>query len=351
MSFDLVVAGVRASSALRVANLSAPVLGGDLFAGGSPTITPGSWTGAPALTYSLEVNGAEVASGSQATVEAYVFALADEGFSAQVLEIPNGDVGGQVGSNTPTVDLAAKVAALYAAVSWTCYGIFLARRKALDVSVVSDTHVETWVNQGTGSDATQATDTSRPTWSDTAVNSLPGLTLDGGDYLATGNVDSSGCTAYILTAMLTDSLTSLHIPAEYGDVSGSGIRLRINDTVGGGSVGTHAARGAVARASSVATSYPCTSPTVVSGTWDSALATAETEIVVDGANVTASRPVNGNNASGVIASQPVVVGRSAPGTNYLTGALAAVIVAGGGTAIPTATETAVAALLRAAWGL
>lgn len=328
-----------------------PVLGGDLYAGGSPAITPGTWSGSPSLTYSLEVDGVEVESGDQATVEAYVFTLGDEGFTAELFEIPNGDTGSAVASNAETVDLAAKIIALFAAVSWTVLGLFLARRKALDVQVVSDTHVETWANWGTGSDATQATDAARFTWSDTAINGLPAVTADGNDTCPTANLDSTGATAYSLASLFQDSVTAFHVPAEYGDVAGSGIALRINDSAGAGSVGVQTRITQSSRAQSVATSYPMTSPGVVTGTWDTALTSNETEIRHDGSNVTDSRPVNGNNSAGAVSSQPLTLGSRVGGANPTTGAIAVTCLAYGATAIPTTTLSDVAGIVRAAWGL
>lgn len=328
-------------------NTVAPVLGGATYAGGSPAITPGTWSGAPTLTYSLEVDGQQVASGNEAAVEAYVYTLADEGLDAVLYEIPNGATGSQVASNTVAIDLAARIAALYTAAGLVTPGIFLVRRSALDLSLVGSA-VETWINRGTGGNATQATGTSRPTYSATAVNSRPGMTLDSGDILATPTINLSAYTAVALTVICSDSDAASKIIAEFSpnaSTSAGGFYLSSNEIAGtmrflaNGGLLTSANSGAETLAS----------PKVVTGTVDVALATDEAEIRVSGANATASRSHNGNGTA--LGNYKLNIGARSGPTAGMTGAICAVVLAAGTTAIPTSTVAEVEALLAGAWGL
>lgn len=134
------------------ANTVAPTLGGGMYAGSSPAITPGIWTGSPTLTYSLEVNGVEVASGTEAEVEAYVYAIADEGLDAQLREIPNGNAALQASSGTVRI--------------WNPLedsGIKLWLRADKGITLAS-TKVSAWVSQAGDASLAQATDATRPTF-------------------------------------------------------------------------------------------------------------------------------------------------------------------------------------------
>ncbi len=84
-------------------NLSAPVLTGPVLVGSSFTVTPGSWSGSPTLTYTLYRDG--VADGTQvgrtlAQINAYLQVSADVKPLLTVKEIPNGLTGSAVTSNS-----------------------------------------------------------------------------------------------------------------------------------------------------------------------------------------------------------------------------------------------------------
>lgn len=75
----------RVASAGGVTVVSAPELGGDLYAGGSPTVTAPVYSdgGAPD-SYTLLVDGQAVETGDEAAIEAYTFTFADERRTAVV---------------------------------------------------------------------------------------------------------------------------------------------------------------------------------------------------------------------------------------------------------------------------
>src|SRR5690606_8481992 len=134
---------------------------------------------------------------------------------------------------------------------------------------------------GSGGDATQATGTARPAYNATASNGLPVSTLDGGDYLVTPGIDLSGATAAVLMILISDADTAGKIPVEWGTTgsvsTAGGIAIITNDG-GAGGLGAYGRRDASASIARSAASYPMTSPAVVTGTWDLALETNETEI-------------------------------------------------------------------------
>jgi hypothetical protein len=302
-------------------NTSAPVLG-EAYAGASPAITAGTWSGSPTLTYSLKVNGVEVVAGDEATVEAYVYVLGDEGYDAILYEIPDGTTGSQVASDTVAVDLMTKIIEVATAASIASLGLFPVRRSDLDLTLLSG-KVADWANWGTGSDATQATDSARLTYSATANNGKPGVLADGGDYAVTGAIDPGAATAEALMAFFSDSDTAPRCPAAIGDITTTALILFVNagaagdlDVYADGFVG---AGSLASRARSAAGTYPMTTPGVVTGTFDAALSTNETEIRHNGSNVTSSRPNNSDNTTG-IGSQDIHIGARHAGSN-LTGAI------------------------------
>lgn len=345
--------GLRGAGGVLVVNTVAPVLGGATYAGGSPAVTAGTWSGNPTLTYSLEVNGVEVASGTEQQIEAYVYVLGDEGYNAILYEIPNGDTAAQVASNTVAIDLAAAIAAKFTAESWTALGIFLVRRTAIDLSLVA-TAVETWINHGTGSDATEASGTERPTYSATALNSLPGLTFDGGDHLETSAIDGSTYTAAALMCLFSDSDTAQRYQAGWGDFGATGATAKITLTTNAGSaatlecVGRHTAAFSQARS---AASFAMSTPAVVTGTYDTALATNETTIRHAGVDVTNTRPSNSNTSGNFCNELVRIGGKVGASPAPFTGAMSACVLAAGTSAVPTSTLAEVEAMLAAAWGL
>ncbi|MGE0402861.1 MAG: hypothetical protein AB7T06_39515 [Kofleriaceae bacterium] len=315
----------RAGTAVSV--VSPPVLGGGTYAGTSPTVTAPTYSDAGAPdSYSLRVNGVEVASGSAAAIEAYVYALADEGYTAVLRAIRSGVADSD--SNPVAIDLAAWLNARATAASITALLNNHVRRAAIDLSLVGSA-AETWINHGTGGSGTQATGTARPTFSATAIGGKPGLTFDGGDYFVTPAIDSGVATAYAMIARFADAATAAAFIAEYGDL-GADRTLTLNTNAG--SAGTldiyadgTAGGGATASRARSAASFAMGTPAVVTGTWDSALSTNETEIRHAGVNVTSTRPNNANSAGG-LGSQSVIIGARKGPANHFVGAMNVLVI-------------------------
>lgn len=215
-------------------------------------------------------------------------------------------------------DLAAQIIAVAAAEGITAIGWPI--RGESDVTLVSVTHVAAVLHRGAGgSDAAQSADAARPTYSATAVNGLPGMTLDGGDALVTGAIDSGAATAYALLVLMSDSDTAARFPMSFGDItSGAGLAVKTNNAAGG--IGAQAlAGGATSRAESAA-SYPLASPALITATLDTGLSVDCTEIRHNGVNVTSTRPVNGN-PTGSIGSAVATIGARQGPANNITGAI------------------------------
>ncbi len=86
-------------------NSVAPSLSWNPTIGNSPTVTPGTWTGSPTLTYNLRRDGVDVVGQTGRTlaqINAYVSAAADIKPALTVFEIPNGDTAAGVASNAIT---------------------------------------------------------------------------------------------------------------------------------------------------------------------------------------------------------------------------------------------------------
>lgn len=249
-------------------------------------------------------------------------------------------VGGRAGAS-----LEGQIIAAYAAAGWTVGGIFLAREA--DVTLGAGL-VSSWVNHGTGGDATGVL-TTRPTWNTGGLNSLPSLDFDGGDCLETLAIDSGAATAYALSVLFTDADTAARFVASFGEIgAGAGLALKVNtasDQLGAQSRGS----GASSRAESTA-SHPMISPAVVTATWDTALLASEVEIRHAGVNVTSTRPVDGNASAGAGSQVLTIGGREGP-TNQMTGSIAALCLAWGSTTIPTTEVGEAEALIAAEWGV
>lgn len=92
----LVSFGLEAAGAVPVANVIAPVISGTAQQGATLTVTPGTWTGAPVLTYQWYSNGVALSGETGTTL---VPTLATVGSTITAREIPNGDTGSEVASN------------------------------------------------------------------------------------------------------------------------------------------------------------------------------------------------------------------------------------------------------------
>lgn len=251
-------------------------------------------------------------------------------------------------SDPRLTDLATQIVGMFAAANFPARFVGLIRGES-DVSL-ADGKVETLLDRSGGDKhATQATGTARPTYSATAINGLPGITLDGGDYLVTPDIDLSGATAAVLMILMSDADTAGKIPVEWGTTgsvsTAGGIAIITNDG-GAGGLSAYGRRNSAASSARSAASYPMTSPAVVTATWDLALASDETEIRHGGVNVTLTRPGSGNN-TGTLGSAKLSIGARDGGTSGMTGAIGAVILAAGETAIPVSTVAYVEAMLAA----
>ena len=254
-----------------------------------------------------------------------------------------------VATGGSSIDLAAAITAAYASAGWVVPAIFLTR-SASDYTLVSG-GLATWVNHGTGSDATQATGTARPTYSATAINGLPGFTFDGGDWVETGSIDTSSYSAWSVTCVMSDTDTAnFRTPWEYGRIEAGQTGITARTNVSSGMVDIQA-RGNAGNSIARSSALDLASPTVLTGTWDTALATNETLVRADGMDVTASHPTNADSATGIASSYPIVIGARWSYANAMTGAMGAFVLAAGSTAIPTTAVAEVEALLAAQWGL
>lgn len=249
-------------------------------------------------------------------------------------------------------DLAAQILAAVPS-GWDALGVFLARDSS-DYTLVSG-GLATWVNHGTGADATQGVAAARPTYSATAINGRPGFTADGGDSVVALALDSGAATAYAMIALFQDTDTANRFVVGYGPVTDRCMLLNTN----AGAAGTldifadgFAGAGSLITRASSNTSYPMTLPAVVTGLWDVGLSTDETSIRHAGVDVTDSRPNNSNNTTGVGVQDLTLFARAAGGG--MTGAMAAVVLLSGTGPISGATLTGIAtieSLLAAHWGV
>lgn len=247
-------------------------------------------------------------------------------------------------------DLADQIIAEYAAVSWAPQVIGLIRRPS-DLSLVGSAVATLVDHSGNAKHATQATGTSRPTYSATAINSRPGMTLDGGDVLVTPSINLSAYTAAALSLVFLDTDTAARVVAEFSPNAASnvgGFYLTNNEVAG--TLRFLANGGALSSAQSTAETMA--SPKVVTGTIDLALAANEAEIRVAGANATASRPHAGNGSA--LGNYSLYIGARSGPASGMTGAIGAVVLAAGTGPISGGVLTAIAnveALLAADKGL
>ena len=226
-----------------------------------------------------------------------------------------GPYGGGGGGGALTLEAEILATAAAAGISITGY---LARSSA-EMTLGAGDRASVLAHYGAGSDATQGTDASRPTFSATGINGKGGLVFDGGDSLVSGPIDTGTATAYALIALFKDIDVSARFICSFGDIVGSaGIAMK---TTGGG-VGAQAIAGAsTSRAESAATISMATHG-VVSVTLDTTLVTAETEVRHGGSNVTSTRPTDGN-PTGSLGAQVITIGAREGPANHFAGTLGA----------------------------
>lgn len=88
------------SSGSPPVNTVAPVVSGTAIVGQNLTVTPGTWTNSPELTYQWRRNGVAI---EGETNETHTVVDADRGTVIDVIEIPNGDTDAAVDSNNISV--------------------------------------------------------------------------------------------------------------------------------------------------------------------------------------------------------------------------------------------------------
>lgn len=214
--------------ALGPVSLVAPVLSSPAYAGSSPAITPGTWSGSPTLTYSLEIDGVEVESGSEQEVEAYVYTLADEGLDAVVYEIADGNVPGAAPSNTVTVyDLSTEAG----------YHLDIFADPA-NVELVDDagtSRVSEWAELARAGTYVQGTMGNRPAWvaSRASLGGRPAVHLPGSARYMNGGpgVGASDITAYFFGDMLAAS-SALRLLLSTATANGLYLYQTVNATDG-----------------------------------------------------------------------------------------------------------------------
>jgi len=244
------------------------------------------------------------------------------------------------------IPIETLIQAEWDAAGWTMYGLFLARLS--DVTLVS-TKVSVWNNLGTGGNATQGVDATRPTWTASGAIGTGASLAFSAQRLVTAAIDMSSDTAFAVTAFWKDQTATTVYTHEIGNGSvGVGI-LGPGVNVVAGNIWGQARTSTVARCNS-ATDIPKTNASVSTLTWDSALAASECQIRDAGADVTLATSPDGNNAAPSL-NDTFTIGSRTDGTSAMIGDIAAVCVAAGTTAIPTTQLANVEALLLAEWGL
>ncbi len=239
------------------------------------------------------------------------------------------------------VDPAAAILAAYTGAGWTVPFLFLARLSDVDAAAVG-----TWTNKGTASNATGS---AKPAFSASSFNGRPGLTFDTTNVLATSAVDLSAFTAMVQHVVFLDTAVAASIVVERSvsaSANDGATYFTVNETAGTVRYFGHQSAGNSIVDSSAQT---MAAGHVITGTWDQALATNETEIRIDGVNATASRVTN-TNTSGGMGNHALFIGARSGPASGLAGTIAAVITAVGTTAIPLTAVAAVEAVLKAQWG-
>jgi hypothetical protein len=243
-------------------------------------------------------------------------------------------------------DPVSQILSAYAGAGWAVPFLFLAR--ASDVSLVSGA-VETWVNKGTAGNATQGTGTARPAYSESSFNSRPGLTFDTGDLLATSAVNLAAFTALVQHVVFLDTAAGISIVIERSASAGGtdgGTYFTVNEVAG---TVRMLGRGNALNSIVDSSAETMAAGHVITGSYDQALATNETEIRRDGVNFTNARTSN-NNTSGGLGNHALFIGARSGIALGLAGTIAAVVIAVGTTAVPLAAVAAAEAALRAQWG-
>jgi hypothetical protein len=218
---------------------------------------------------------------------------------------------------------------------------------AADCYTLDGSACASWLDLGPDAlHADQGTAGARPTYSATAIGSLPGLTVDGGDVLATSAYDLSAAQSVAWVTIFVDSSAGVQIVKERSTNAGGtagGLLLTTNETAGTLRFLTTQSAG---NNTVNSTAQDMSSPHLVTCTVDQA-ATPETQIRIDGANASDGRPAGLNNSGGFGASLAQYVGARTGPAFGTTGAIAADVELAWAGALPLAEVEAVETLLLA----
>ena len=244
--------------------------------------------------------------------------------------------------------LEAQIIAAYEAVGWTVFFLGLSRDE--DDFVLVGSAVDTWIDRsGLGNDALQPVGAARPTFGLTAINGLPGFTLDGGDWLLTGGIAIPSAVAYATHQVVSVTGGGTRFLTEWGAFVGTTVRPV--------ALGTNAYRadgkGNVGLSQALSdTSLTLTTPAVVRNTFDTTLATLEAKIWHNGVDIGDTQPADADNATGLVSGQAITIGAAAGGGSFrMSGAIGAQVNAAGPSTLPLAAAAEVDALLAAQWAI
>lgn len=209
-------------------------------------------------------------------------------------------------------------------------------------------------NLDTGGDAAQAVDAARPVFSLTAVNGKPGLLFSSAQVLQTAAIDTGLATWYAVICLFSDTDGASRFVIGFGGVADEALMLNTN-AAGAGNLDTFAdglaGGGALTSRARSSNLFAMVTPAVVTSTWDTDLATNETEIRHAGANVTNTRPNNGNNTGG-LGSQILTIGaRETVPTGHFAGAMGSVQLLWGTGGVPLTQIANIEKLLNEQWCL
>ena len=331
------------------ANTVAPVVSGSTTLGATLSTTDGTWTGtAPiAFTYQWQRGGVDISGETDAT---YVVVADDFGTNIRCVVTGTNEAGfASANSNNHAIPtLQAQINTIITGYGFTTNAVWIIRTADLTLET-GDKISQYRDSSGNARHFNQATDANRPTYEATAINGKPGASLDGGDFMVTGNYDASGSCELIWGLFQDAAAGSMTILNRFTG-SGAGVIMRVNT----GGAGTLRGQGSVSGNSITdsAASYPMTSPGVVCVTFDSALTTHEAKVWHDGVDVSGSYSADTDNATTTITGKPMYFGALAPGSaSFFTGKFGIGVHASGTGPVPAGLVDDVTEVMKAAWGL
>lgn len=215
--------------------------------------------------------------------------------------------------------------------------------------------VETWIDlSGFARHYSQATSSKRFTYSETAINGLPGVTCDGGDVMASPSYDLSANNWIARIVLWVDSTGTAAVAAERSldaAANAGGHHLTVNEV---GATVRFLSRGTTNISAATSTAQDMSAPTVVTGTNDQTLTTNESRVRFNGVDATAGWAINNNATSGYGDHADYIGGRGTGPTAPITGAIAADLCLSGTGALDAGVLAQIASIearLVAAWSI